>query len=161
MATDVAGTTSTGTSSATPEVNGILWLVKILPGHVDALREMMKSSPEALTSPTSNLARTEKVHFARFAIIGEYLLFGSYFDGTTLDYLDDFYMLHQAEDFDAWQKHLEGWPGPHNREAFVNWWTSHQIEEIRYSAYPGVTVKGVHKALRIQRNLEAVLEDFQ
>jgi hypothetical protein len=68
----------------------------------------------------------------------------------------------RAQGFDAVLRYCEDWPGPNDREGFFDFWKSHQVPEILLgSVYPGVTVKEIQKALRIRRNVEAVLEDFQ
>ena len=37
------------------------------------------------------------VHFARMAIVGDYLVFSSHFDGDMIAYLDDFFSFTAAE----------------------------------------------------------------
>ena len=41
-------------------------------------------------------------------------------------------------------------------------WNSHRVKDLGvYCAYAGVTLKEMAKWVRIRRNMEAVLEDFQ
>ena len=153
------------TTDGTPLLStteGFVLLAKFKPGQADAFRAAIKemaAHPEAL----GTLERIGTVHFARFAIIEDtYLLFTSWFDGSVEDYLDDFYADSAGENFDRWLRYCEGWPGPHDRQAFVDFWMSHQVQDLgRVSSYPGVTVKEIQRALRVRKNLEAVLEDFQ
>ena len=90
-------------------------------------------------------------------------MFTSHFDGDAEAYLDDFFSFTKgAAGFDLVLRYVEDWPGPNDRERFFDFWKSHQVPEILLGgAYPGVTVKEIQKALRVRRNLEAVLEDFQ
>jgi hypothetical protein len=104
------------------------------------------------------------VHFARAAILdGDRFLFASHFDGSGEAYLDDFYTLTQGGSlFDAVFRYCEDWPGPGDREGFMNFWNSHRVKDLGiYCSYPGVTCKEIDKSVRIRRNMEAVLEDFQ
>jgi hypothetical protein len=114
--------------------------------------------------PENVLSKVATVHFLRFTILdNNTLLFASHFDGALDDYLDDFFtMSNDGEGFDIALRYCEGWPGPHDQQKFVNFWKSHAVENLAlYSYYPGVTCKEIEKALRISRNLEAVLQDFE
>jgi hypothetical protein len=93
----------------------------------------------------------------------KYLLFTSWFDGDADTYLDDFFSFPgTGPGFDRVLRHCEGWPGPNDREGFMNFWKSHRVKDLaQYSYYPGVTCKEITKALRIRQNMEAVLQDFQ
>jgi len=142
--------------------NGFILLAKIKSGQADALRAELKEMAKSGTFGAA-LAKTDIVHFARVAIIEEkYFLFESFFDGSAEDYLDDFYSFGSGENFDKWLRYCEGWPGPHDQKAFVDFWMSHKIDDLgSVSAYGGATVKQMHKALRIRNNFEAVLQDFE
>jgi len=153
-----------GVQEATPTTNGVTILARIKPGQVDAVRAAVTERAKTWATPDNPLSKTAKVHFLRFTILdNNTLLFASHFDGDLDDYLDDFFtMSNGGEGFDDYFRHCEGWPGIGDQQKFVNFWKSHAVENIvLYSYYPGVTCKEIEKALRIRRNLEAVLQDFQ
>ena len=161
MTTQQVQTTDNKTSP--PTTNGFILLAKIKPGQADTLRATLKALDAAGAVASAAFQRIGTLHFARFAIIEDaYLLFTSHFDGDAGDYLDDFYADSAGENFDKWLRYCEGWPGPHDQQAFVDFWMSHQVQDLgRVSSYPGVTVKEIQQALRVRNNLQAVLEDFQ
>jgi hypothetical protein len=162
MATQEAQTTGADTSKPA-HPSGTLLLTKIKPGQADALRATLAQAKQGLTDPSSGLAQVGTVHFARMAIIDDqYLLFASHFDGDFDDYLDDFFSFNGGKNFDVVWRYTEDWPGPGDREKFKDFWKSHEVPDlVMYSYYPGVTCKEIEKAVRIRRNMEAVLEDFQ
>lgn len=151
------------TSAQTPG-NHFLLIAKVKPGQAETIRELAAQAPEFMAQPGSPLAQVGTVHFARVALLDdETFLFESHFDGPVEAYLDDFFTVSDGgETFDLLFRYCEGWPGPHDREGFIDFWTSHRVKDlITYSYYPGVTCKEIVKAVRIRRNMEAVLEDFQ
>ena len=153
-----------GVETSAPTTNGFTLIAKIKPGQADELREAVLANAKNLGDPEGAIAQVGTVHFVRVAILpGDYFMFTSHFDGDAEAYLDDFFSFTKgAQGFDAVLRYCEDWPGPNDREGFFDFWKSHQVPEILLgSAYPGVTVKEIQKALRIRRNLEAVLEDFQ
>jgi hypothetical protein len=155
---------TTGGNTSMPTTNGTILIAKIKPGQVDALREALAREAKNMTDPDGSLAQVGTVHFARVAILDEtYFLFASHFDGDFDAYLDDFFSLTKGgSGFDAVFRYCEGWPGPNDREKFMDFWKSHKVQDLAlYSYYPGVTCKEIEKALRIRHNLEAVLQDFQ
>jgi hypothetical protein len=164
MTTQVDTESRAETSGETSQTHFLL-IAKVKPGHADAIRELVDKEGWRITSPDGPLAQVGTVHFARWALIDdETLLFESHFDGDARAYLDDFFTMSKGGlGFDVLLRHCEDWPGlPINREAFVDFWTGHRVEDLlTYSNYPGVTCKEIAQAVRIRRNLEAVLEDFQ
>jgi hypothetical protein len=166
MSTQQTETASAGTS--TPTSDGWILIVQIKPGQVDELLAAVGAELEKASDPDSLigqvLTQVGTVHFARAAILaGDRFMFASHFDGSGEAYLDDFYTLTQGGlVFDAVFRYCEDWPGPGDREGFMNFWNSHRVKDLGiYSAYPGVTCKEIDKSVRIRRNMEAVLEDFQ
>ncbi len=150
--------------SATPSTEAFLLAVKIKPGQVDALREAVAANAGNIEDPDGALAQVGTVHFVRIAILNnDTFLFASHFDGDIEAYLDDFYTVTLGGvGFDAVLRYCEDWPGPNDREGFINFWKSHRVPDLlTYAQFPGVTCKEIDKALRIRNNLEAVLEDFQ
>lgn len=166
MSTPVTEIASAETS--TPISDSWLLIVKIKPGQVDALRAEVGAELEALADPNSTLSQmfsqVGTVHYARAAIIdGDRFFFASHFDGDGQAYLDDFFTLSgNGALFDLAFRYCEDWPGPGDHEGFMNFWNSHRIKDLGvYCAYAGVTIKEIEKSVRIRRNMEAVLEDFQ
>lgn len=152
-----------GTNESTPATDGFLLIAKIKPGEVDALRAAVRTAAGRLSDNAGPLSQIGTVHFARLAIVGDYLVFSSHFDGDMIAYLDDFFSFTRGgAGFDEVLRYCEGWPGPNDRDGFVNFWTSHRVDDLfLYSYYPGVTCKEIEKALRVKQNMEAVLQDFQ
>ncbi|MEU3862702.1 hypothetical protein AB0F03_36250 [Streptomyces sp. NPDC028722] len=162
MTPQQAETTYSG--GTTPPEESFLLLTKIKPGQADALRDAIVAAAGKLADRNGALAQVGTVHSARFAIIGEdTFLFASHFDGSWESYLDDFYTFSQeAEGFDLIWRYCEDWPGPHDREGFLNFWKSHRVMDVlTYSHFPGVTCKQIEKALHVRDDVEAVLENFQ
>lgn len=158
--------TTTGAKTSMPTTDGYILIAKIKPGQVDALRAAIAESEKSMMDPQGALAQLGTVHFARMAILNDtYLLFTSWFDGDMEAYLDDFFSFDvrgAGVGFDKILRYCEDWPGPNDREGFMNFWKSHRIKDlVQYSYYPGVTCKEIEKALRIRHNMEGVLQDFQ
>ncbi|WP_405676396.1 hypothetical protein OG239_41435 [Streptomyces sp. NBC_00868] len=150
--------------SAAPSTTAFLLAAKIKPGQADALREAAAANANNIEDPNGSLAQVGTVHFWRIAILNDdTFLFASHFDGDIEPYLDDFYTVTLGGlGFDAVLRYCEGWPGPNDREGFIEFWKSHRVPDLlTYAYYPGVTCKEIEKALRIRTNMEAVLEDFQ
>lgn len=166
MSTQSTETGPAGTS--VPTADSWLLIVQIKPGQVDELLAAVGAELEELKDPDGPISQmfsqVGTVHFARVAIIdGDRFMFASHFDGDGQAYLDDFFTLTQGGlAFDAVFRYCEDWPGPGDREGFMKFWNSHRVKDLGvYCAYPGVTTKEIDKSVRIRRNMEAVLEDFQ
>jgi hypothetical protein len=157
---------TTGAETSKPTTDGFILIARIKPGQVDAVRAAITEAAKNMMDPDGALAQLGTVHFARLAILDEnHVLFTSWFDGDMEAYLDDFFSFDArtgGQGFDTVLRYCEDWPGPNNREGFMNFWKSHRIKDLaQYSYYPGVTCKEIDKALRIHHNMEAVLQDFQ
>jgi hypothetical protein len=157
---------TTGGTTSMPTTDGYILIAKIKPGQVDTLRAAIAESAKIMMDPKGALAQVGTVHFARMAILNDnYFLFTSWFDGDMEAYLDDFFSFDTrsgGQGFDRILRYCEDWPGPNDREGFLNFWKSHKVEDLAlYSYYSGVTCKEIEKALRIRHNLEGVLQDFQ
>lgn len=155
---------TTGVTTSMPTTNGVIIIAKIKPGQVDALRAAVAANEKNLSDPQGPFARIGTVHFLRIAILDDnHFLFASHFDGDIDPYLDDFFSFTGGGmGFDAVLRYCEDWPGPNDREGFMKFWKSHKVDDlVRFSYYPGVTCKEIEKSLRIRRNFEAVLQDFQ
>ena len=162
MTAQAEDTASAQTSAQTPGDN-VLITAKIKPGQADAVRETIAKGVQHWVSGDGFLTKVGTVHFARFLLLDdETLVFEAHFDGTIEDYLDDFYNAAQAENFDLLFRYTEGWPGPHDRDGFMNFWLTRRAKDLAtYCRYPGVTCTEIEKAVRVRHNMEAVLEDFQ
>lgn len=159
-------TKTTGVKTSMPTTDGYILIAKIKSGQVDAVRAAIAESAKTMMDPEGALAQLGTVHFARIALLDDnHILFTSWFDGDMEAYLDDFFSFDTRSGgmgFDRILRYCEGWPGPNDREGFMNFWKSHKVKDLaQYSYYPGVTCKEIEKALRIRHNLEAVLQDFQ
>jgi hypothetical protein len=159
-------TNETKESAATaPSTNTYTLVAKIKPGELENLRAAAKAAEAGgmwgVGSDTLGI-----LHFERFFIIDdEYLVFTSDFDGDDDSYLSDFYSMEITPGpslglFNSAWKYTEGWPGPGDKDAFVDFWKRNKVEELlTYSYYPGVTAKEVRKALRVQQAFQTVLDD--
>lgn len=140
----------------------------ILPGHEQAVRDVIESLP---LGPESPLARLEQLHVSRLHIFDElvyqgepqkrerlksrYLVFTSSIDGELDAYLEAICERLPAE-ADSWWSHCVGYPGTSDRAAFKRWIAHNQIQTNLFaSAYPQASVKDVRAALATR---ERVLE---
>ena len=147
-----------------PSTNTYTLVAKIKPGEVENLKKVAKAALEGGKWGAGSDA-LGILHFERFFIIDdEYLVFTSEFDGDDDSYLNDFYSMEITPGpsfglFNSAWKYTEGWPGPGNKDAFVDFWKRNKVEELlTYSYYPGVTAKEVRKALRVQKAFQSVLD---
>jgi hypothetical protein len=155
---------ATDSAATAPTTNTYTLVAKIKPGQVDRLREAAAAAKAGgkwgAGSDTLGI-----LHFERFFIVDdEYLVFTSEFDGDDDSYLSDFYSMEITPGpslglfNSAWQ-FTEGWPGPGDKDAFVDFWRRNKVEELlTYSYYPGATAKEVRKALRVQKAFQSVLD---
>jgi hypothetical protein len=151
-------------TSAAPSTNTYTLVAKIKPGEVENIRKVaaagLKSGAWGSGSEALGI-----LHFQRFFIFDNtYLVFTSEFDGDTDSYLEDFYSMEITPGpsfgiFNSAWKYTEGWPGPGNKDAFVDFWKRNKVEELlTYSFYPGVTAKEVRKAVRVQKAFQDALD---
>jgi hypothetical protein len=147
-----------------PSTNTYTLVAKIKPGELENLRRVAAAALEG-GAWGSGAEALGILHFQRFFIIDDqYLVFTSEFDGEDDPYLADFYSMEITPGpslgiFNSAWKYTEGWPGPGNKDAFVDFWKRNKVEELlTYSYYPGVTAKEVRKALRVQEAFQNVLD---
>lgn len=144
----------------------------IIPGHEEAVRELIESLPRGEDSP---LARLPQLHLSRLQIIKEleyqgggqkrdelassYLVFTSSFNGDENEYLDTICAV-MPDEADSWWSHCVGYPGAADRAAFKRYILSHhQKTNLFASAYPNETVQDVRDALALrERMIDFVVE---
>jgi hypothetical protein len=156
--------TQTVSAGTKPSTNTYTLVAKIKPGEVENLRKVAAAALEGgMWGVGSDVLGI--LHFERFFIIAnEYLVFTSEFDGDDDSYLNDFYSMEITPGpsfglFNSAWKYTEGWPGPGNKDAFVDFWKRNKVEELlTYSYYPGVAAKEIRKALRVQKAFQSVLD---
>ncbi|MGY1520050.1 hypothetical protein [Luteimonas sp. A482] len=157
-------TSQPSTAGATrPSTNSYTIAAPIKPGGLEKLHALVAEARKAGTfGAISEVLGI--LHFQRFFILDNYLVFTSEFDGDTESYLSDFYVGEVTPGptyglfNSAWQ-YTEGWPGSEDRAAFVKFWLDHKIEELlTYSYYPGVPAKAIRKALRVQAAFQEALD---
>ncbi len=155
----------TDSTATKPSTNTYTLVAKIKPGELENLRAAAKAA-EAGGMWGAGSDALGILHFERFFIIDDqYLVFTSEFDGDDDSYLSDFYSMEITPGpslglFNSAWKYVEGWPGPGDKDAFIDFWKRNKVEELlTYSFYPGVTAKEVRRALRVQQAFQTVLDD--
>ena len=134
-------------------------ITPITPGKAGNLKQVLQ---HIQTSPDSPIKKINTIHYARWVIIddGKRLLFTSNFDGTWEQYLADF-VEKAPEGLDAIWSNCVGYPGARPIGPFIDYVRANEIDAtLFYAAYPDTTVNQVQKALRIQKLLQAVLDEF-
>jgi hypothetical protein len=135
---------------------------KIIPGHAEALREVLAGISSEENQPRSRQALRDigTLHDARHMIFDNDTrhLFASVFDGSWDSYIDDFATTSIADNFAAVFQHIEGFPGltdPHVKE----WFVAHQVTAgAFFSSYPELTVQQIWKDQRVNEAFQEVLD---
>ena len=140
-------------------------ITAIAPLKANAAAQLKQTLAALSTSATSPIAQISTIHFARWVLIDNEtrLLFAVDFDGDWNDYLDEF-IAKAPDGLDAIFGACEGYPagGARDADAFKAYVKAHQYDaELSYCAYPDATVKDVAAGLRIRKNFDAILEEFQ
>jgi hypothetical protein len=155
----------TDDAATRPATNTYTLVAKIKPGELDNLRAVAAAAAGSGKWGAGSEA-LGILHFMRFFILDDtHLVFTSDFDGDDESYLNDFYSMEITPGpslglFNSAWKYTEGWPGPGDKDAFVDFWQRNKVEELlTYSYYPGVPAKEVRKALRVQQAFQSVLDD--
>jgi len=155
-------------------VHALTVFAAIIPGHTEAVREVIESLPRAGKSP---LARIPTLHFSRIQIFdhlvyqeggqkpdkleSDYLVFTSSFDGKLDPYLDAICDLIPAE-ADSWWSHCVGYPGTSDRAAFKRYIKSHHRPSALFApAYPKATLPEVNDALALREKLVDFIAETQ
>jgi hypothetical protein len=139
-------------------------ITRIIPERLPQLKAVLAGVQGSYGSPIQQIST---IHFARWVIIdnGTRLLFCSNFDGTWEDYIDEF-IEKASGGLDAIWSSCEGFPagGSKDVEAFKKYVRDSEISQANtfvYTAYPEYSVKDILKALRIQKRLEALLDEIK
>lgn len=147
--------------------NSVFLLMNIDQTKLEGLKAFLKSQyDDHKADPTKhtfmNVVGT--LHFDRYVIMpGEkQVVFASHFDGELQPYLDDFWR-YGKEGFQKVLSFMEGYPegGIQTAVEFTNFLLPYLLEQqFVFSIYEGVTVKEIHKALKVKEQFSALLDNF-
>ena len=132
--------------------------LKVKPGREQLIREVFQMPPAQRAAMEKAIHDVGSLHQARYVLFdnGTRLLVATTFDGDWDVYIDDFAASYILDAWDAFLIHCEGYPDEGKASL-----TLHEIKEFLtanqvtaadfYMTYPGVTVKEIEKALRVER----------
>jgi hypothetical protein len=142
------------------QVTAMTVITPIKPGMADKLKQVLQSIQ---ASPDSLIRKINTIHYARWVIIDNdtRLLFTSNFDGTGEQYLGDFVNM-LPEGLDAIWSNCVDYPGVKSMESFIAYVRAHEVDAaLFYAAYPDTTVNQVQKGIRVQKIVQALLDEFE
>jgi hypothetical protein len=157
-----------GDRNRTGTAYSLTTMTAILPGHEEAVREVIETVPRGAASP---LARLDGLHFSRLHIFDElvyqgppqkpdklnsaYLVFTASLDGDLDPFLDEICRKLPAE-ADSWWGHCVAYPGTADPAAFRRWMRHNQIQTALFSSpYPNESVAAVREALALREQVLA------
>ncbi len=134
----------------------------IVPGHEEAVREVIEQLPRG---PASPIARLGTVHTSRLQIFDElvhqgpsqtpdklnnrYLIFTAAFDGALEPFLDS--LIDRLPECDSWWRHCVGYPGLAERAAFKRWIRHNQVHTSLFAVNsPNRSVSEVTESLALR-----------
>src|ERR1700729_1209553 len=130
---------------------------KLKPGAAERVRALLA---DGFTGERQkNTDRIATVHDLRFVIFDNdtRIIFASTFDGDWESYINDFATI-LPDEIDLLFHEFEGYPGIHSPE-IKDWIVAQQVSAVGfYSAYPHASVRGVWKALKAKKALDALLD---
>ena len=163
-----------GDHDKTGVVSALTVFAPIVPGHEEAVREVIEGLPRGEASP---LARLSQLHCSRLQIfdrlvhqgggqkpdslLSSWLVFTSSYDGELDAYLDAICDEIPTE-ADSWWSHCVGYPGTSDRAGFRRYVRSHHRRtDLFAAAYPPATVGDVREALALRGRLLDFVVDTQ
>lgn len=150
------------TNVRTP-ANGLTVLANIKPDKVAAVRAQ---AAQMATLPLHELLGPLTLHFARWVLVNgdTQFLYIAIFDTDFEQYTEDAIKIFNQVGMGSLFLNLEGFPpdGMKDPEAFKKFVREHNNPSfLEYSEYPGVTVKEIKRALRVETALSEVLDAMQ
>ena len=140
--------------------------LKVKPGHDEAIRKVFhgEAAGDALAEAVTAVG---SLHQARYVLFdnGTRLLIATTFDGDWDVYIDDFAAVGVLDAWDTFLIHCEGYPEEGWRASLTveqakEFLTANQVTASDFSmTYPGVTVREIEEALRVQTAFQQVLDD--
>ena len=135
-------------------------MVKVLPGHEQALRELI-AGDQGKPEIDEAFQEIGTLHEFRWVMFDNdrRMMFASVFDGTWEKYVQDFGSSVVGQIIDRNLQHVEGWVGIHDPRASERL-LGYGVPAVQYAAaYPEPSVKEVWKALDVQKAFEQALND--
>lgn len=123
-------------------------IAPLVPGGAEALRALFaKRKAEEKGGKPGPLEAIETIHYARWVILGDQLLFASNFDGDLESYLAEFAERDEGP-LNGIFRYCQGWPNARPVGPFIQYVRDRMVPaEYYYGAYPQYTVKEVKRAL--------------
>ena len=135
-------------------------MVKVLPGHEQALRELI-AADQGKPEIDEAFREIGTLHEFRWVMFDNdrRMMFASVFDGSWEKYVQDFGSSVVGTIIDRNLQHVEDWVGIHDPRA-SECLLGYGVPAVQYaSAYPEPSVKEVWKALAVLKAFEQVLDD--
>jgi hypothetical protein len=135
-------------------------MVKVLPGHEQALRELI-AADQGKPEIDEAFREIGTLHEFRWVMFDDdrRMMFASVFDGSWEKYVQDFGSSVVGAIIDRNLQHVEDWVGIHDPRA-SECLLGYGVPAVQYaSAYPEPSVKEVWKALGVLKAFEQVLDD--
>src|SRR6476646_10276790 len=139
--------------------------LKVKPGREQAIRDVFHMAPPQRAAMEKAIFDVGSLHQARYVLFdnGTRLLIATTFDGDWDVYIDDFAASYILDAWDAFLIHCEGYPDEGKASLTVDeikeFLTANQVTAADfYMTYPGVTVKEIENALRVDAAFQQVLD---
>jgi hypothetical protein len=139
--------------------------LKVKPGREQVIREAFNPDPAQRAALEKAINDVGTLHQARYVLFdnGTRLLVATTFDGDWDVYIDDFAASYVLDAWDRFLIHCEGYPDEGKAsltvEEIKEFLTANQVTAADFSMqYPGVTVKQVQQALRVNTAFQQVLD---
>ena len=142
--------------------------LKVKPGREQAIREVLTLTPAQKAESDKAILDVGTLHESRNVLFDNdtRLLIATTFDGDWDVYIDDFAAGYILDAWDEFLPYCEGYPDEGKDKAGLSveeikeFLTANQVTAAVFTmTYPGVTVKEIQKALRVQTAFQQVLDD--
>jgi hypothetical protein len=139
--------------------------LKVKPGREQVIREVFGLPADQRAALENAIADVGTLHEARYVLFddGTRLLVGTTFDGDWDVYIDDFAASYVLDAWDKFLIHCEGYPDEGKASLSLDeikeFLSANQVTASDFTmTYPGVTVREIQKALRVQTAFQEVLD---
>jgi hypothetical protein len=140
--------------------------LNVKPGREEVIRGVFNMPADESAQLAKAIASVGTLHQARYVLFdnGTRLLIATTFDGDWDVYIDDFAASYVLDAWDKFLIHCEGYPDEGKAVLSVDeikeFLTANQVTASNFAmTYPGVTVREVQEALRVQTAFQQVLDD--
>jgi hypothetical protein len=160
-------TTVTMPTGYNTQAPGATVIANVIPGQEANCRAALEAiGAQALNNPNHPLDKLGTVHFFRSLMINNdsQLMLSIIFDGSTLQYVKDFYDLFVRTEATPAFSYCEDFPENwrEDQQAFIDFYVAHLVPTImEYSYYPFATCTEVRGALKAQEGFATMLDQMQ